>query len=76
MASDATMVDLHHFEKFPQARLLVTLQMPGLGENSFDHGCRLIPMPVHACTHELLGRTRSRAVHRNDGANDRRQFWG
>jgi hypothetical protein len=31
-------------------------------------------MPVHTCAHELLGRARSRAVRRNDGADDRRQL--
>src|SRR5450631_1896598 len=74
VARDATLVDLHQFEKFPQPRFLVAFQMPGLGEHSLDHGRRLIPMTVHACAHELLGRTRSRAVRRNDGADDRRQF--
>jgi hypothetical protein len=31
VACEATLVDLHQLEKFPQPRFLIALQMPGLG---------------------------------------------
>ncbi len=61
--------ELDELEELPQAAFLMPSQMLWLGEHAFDHLLGLVPLSVNARPHELLPRSRARAVRGDDVGN-------
>jgi hypothetical protein len=69
-----TAIQFQQLEELAKACFLVAPQVPWLGTHAFNHARGLIPVAVDARSLEILARSRSRTMGRNDRGNDRRQL--